>query len=255
MRTILVCRTSPRTWPMVMRFHIRQREAFTIHQDCRELSGALNGGRPVTPPVFAHFDTDRQAVSRPMEVSMLTLLAGWHVLNRNAVVHRKMPDQVADTVAGAGFRRTQRTILQGERMFPSICRIILRAMNGDITRDHRSDYLPTMLISRHHILLQIHLTRDPRSGRGSGVGSNGTSGSGRPQRRIITIHPASGWPQALTLRGNQRKPYENDQSKKQIHSADTTTSREFRKSKIPHTTHFHSWGFQNPQSAPSFPHR
>ena len=108
--------------------------------------------------MLTHFDTDREPVSRAMEIRMLALLADRHVLDRLAVVDGEVPDKIADSIAGFGLWRSQRATLEGDGMTLGIGMIILRAVYGDVSRSHRPDDLSSVSPLRHHVGPQVHLT-------------------------------------------------------------------------------------------------
>ena len=99
MRAIFVRRVFAAARPMVVRDDIAQRDAVALHDDGGEFGRALNGGPQVAAAILAHFDADRQAVSRAVEIRVFALLVGRHVLDRLMVVHGEMPDQVTYAVA------------------------------------------------------------------------------------------------------------------------------------------------------------
>ena len=73
-RAVLVRLAHSPAWPVIMRYYLAQRYIVFLHQVGRQLGGAFNGSRPAIALVFAHFDTDRVAVTRPTKISVLTLL-------------------------------------------------------------------------------------------------------------------------------------------------------------------------------------
>ena len=90
-----------------MRHHVLQGNPVFLHEHRGEFGSPLGGGRAVVATVFAHFNTDREAVSRTREICVFTLFTRGHVLDGHAVLHGEMPNQIANPVSRAGFRRSQ----------------------------------------------------------------------------------------------------------------------------------------------------
>ena len=103
-RAVLVGRISAFPWPVVMRHDMTQRNPLLLHQDRREFCGPLDRRPSAAAAVLAHFDADRETVSRAMEIRMLALLADRHVLDRLVVVDGEMPNEITNAVAGFSLR-------------------------------------------------------------------------------------------------------------------------------------------------------
>lgn len=91
-------------WPMIVRNHVFQWDIMALHQHSRKLRRPLHRRRKIRSSVLAHLDPDRIPIPWSVEVRVLTLLGGGHVLDRYLIVHREMPDQVADTVTPSSLR-------------------------------------------------------------------------------------------------------------------------------------------------------
>lgn len=102
-RAIFVGRIPAFPRPMVMRHDMTQGNALFLHQDRREFRSPLDRRPSATAAVLAHFDADRETVSRAMEIRMLALLADRHVLDRLAVIDGEMPNEITNAIAGFGL--------------------------------------------------------------------------------------------------------------------------------------------------------
>ena len=162
-RAVLVGRMLALPWPMVMRHDMTQGDALLLHQDRCELRCPLKGHPTVAAAVLAHFDADREAVSRAMEIRMLTLLADRHVLDRLAIIDGEVPNEITNAVAVFGLWRSQRSTLERDRMLIGIRAVILRAVNRDVPRPHRPHDFAAMAAARDHVGAKIHLAIHPRN--------------------------------------------------------------------------------------------
>lgn len=87
-----------------------QGDAVLNHQVGGEPRGAIHRGVEIAAALLAHFDADAVAIAWTIEVGVFTLLIGGHVLQGHAVIHREMPDQIADAIAAPAFGCAQGTV-------------------------------------------------------------------------------------------------------------------------------------------------
>ncbi len=119
-----------------MRHNIAEGDIVLDHKVGRESCGAVHGGAEVAAALFTHFDADAVTVTGAIKVGVFSLLVGRHVLDGDAVINSEVPDQIADAIAAAAFRRAQGTVFESLRMFPCVRRPILCAVNGNVARRH-----------------------------------------------------------------------------------------------------------------------
>lgn len=158
-RAILVSRITATARPMIMWNHIPEGNAVTLHQQGTEHGRAIHSCRHRAAAILTHFDADRIPVTRAVEVSVLALLVGGHVLDRHPVINREMPDQVADSIATRALFGPQRSALESQGMAKRIRlgAVILRAVDRDVFWCHRPNNPPAVLTTRHHRLDQSNL--------------------------------------------------------------------------------------------------
>lgn len=202
-----------------MRHNILQRDVVFLHQYGSELRSALDGSISIIATIFAHFDADRKSISGTREIGVFALLVGRHVLDRHAILHGEMPDEIANSVSFAGFSGAQRTIFQRQRMLCGPRRVILGAMNRDVARLHWAVDLPPVSPPSYHVCFQIHLPQH------------------RGQRYLPTHRIWSGAPtaegsgrHALQTEENQQR--NRQQPTKKLHWRDSNPRQVFRKPKF-----------------------
>lgn len=137
--------------------HISDGYPMLLHQNCREFGRAFNRGPKIRAPLLAHLNADGIPVSRPIKIRMLALLGSRHVLNRHTLIHREVPDQVADPVSSRTLGRPQRPPLQCQRVLLCTRCLVLSAVDRDVSRAHRPNHLPAMCAARNHIHFQPDL--------------------------------------------------------------------------------------------------
>ena len=164
MRAVLMQRARSPTRPMIMRNHVFQRNPILLHQDRRELRGAFNRRLLVRATLFTHLDPYRIPISRPIKIRVFALLRGRHVLDRHPLIDGKMPDQITYPVSPRSLCRTQGTPFQCQRMLLRSRSVILRAVNGDVTRIHRTHHSSAMRAARNHVHFQSHIPHHRRCG-------------------------------------------------------------------------------------------
>ena len=147
--------------PVVMRHDMTQGDALPLHQDRREFRSPLDRRPSTTAAVLAHFDANRETVSRTMEIRMLTLLADRHVLDRLAVIDGEMPNEITNAVAGFRLRRSQCATLERDRVLIGIRTVVLRAVNRNVARPHRPHDLASMTATRDHVGAKVYFAIHP----------------------------------------------------------------------------------------------
>ena len=75
--------------------------------------------------MLTHFDADAVLVPRTIVIGMVALLVRRHVLDSDAVLHGEMPNYPA-----------QRSILKRPRMRIGVTRVVLGAVDRNVTRPH-----------------------------------------------------------------------------------------------------------------------
>jgi hypothetical protein len=180
-RAILVGRGLATARPMVVRDNILEGNVVLLHEDGGEHGGVLDGAGAVVALVLTHLDADGLAISRTMEVRMLALLGGGHVLDCDVVVDGEMPDEESNAVSISRFRGAEGAVLQGGGMALGPGGVVLRAVDGDVARGHGPDDLAADGALADHVHLEVDGAQHGRHRQahraGAGVAGNGPGGS------------------------------------------------------------------------------
>ena len=127
----------------------------TLHQVSGEFGGAVHCAFPAVAPVFAHFNADACAVAHAIDISMLSLLIGWQVLDGDIFLDGVVPDEVADAVAP-----TECAFLQGASVIVGIAGVILGAVNGDVAWAHGHVFPVPVAPLGNNVFAQIDLAQE-----------------------------------------------------------------------------------------------
>ena len=138
---------------MIVRHNIIKWNVMSLHQIRCQLGGTIKCAVVIIATMLAHLDPDACAIAHAIYISMFALLVGRQMLDGHILLHRIMPDQVANAIA-----TTQGTLLQGSSMIIGIASVILCAVNGDVTRTHRHVLPVSVTALRNDVFVQVHLS-------------------------------------------------------------------------------------------------
>ncbi len=123
-----------------------------LHQISSELGGAFHRSFAAVATVLTHFNANTSTVAHTINISMLTLLVGWQVLDGDIILNCVVPDQVANAIASS-----QSALLQRASVIIGIAGVILRAVNGDVAWPHWHVFPVPMAPFWNNVFAQIDL--------------------------------------------------------------------------------------------------
>lgn len=140
-----------------MSFDIAERNPPRIHQKSRQFGRVVDGPSQAVALVLAHLNTNGIIIPRPIKISVLPLFARRQMLHNQPRLHREMPRQKANAVATRSAPRRQGPTLERQRMLPRPSRIVLRRMNSNVARPHRTMPFAPHRARRNHGLSHARL--------------------------------------------------------------------------------------------------